>query len=61
MGPEKCFLLQRAFDNELYHYTYFYKYLCLYMEFVEMEEEVHECLDIDKIDDLLINDRNDCL
>lgn len=61
MGPQKCFLLQRAFDNELYHYNYFYKYFCLYMEFVEMEEEVQECLDVDKIDDLLINERNDCL
>ena len=61
MGPEKCFLLPRVFDDELYHYNYFYKYLCLYMEFVEMEEETHECLDIDNIDNLLIKERNDCL
>ena len=61
MGPEKCFLLPRVYDDILYHYNYFYKYLCLYNDYVELEEEAHECLDVNNIDDLLIKERDDCL
>jgi hypothetical protein len=61
MGPERCFLLPRAFDSEHYHYTYFFKYICLYMEFVEMEYEALNCLAIESMDNLLIYERNSCL
>ena len=61
MGPEKCFDLPRVVNSELYHYNYFYKYLCLWFEYVELDHEAHECLETDNLDDRHIKRRDDCL
>ena len=61
MGPDKCFILPRVLNDEEYHFNYFYKYLCLYMNLVDIDQEASSCLDIDNIDDLLLYERNQCL
>jgi hypothetical protein len=62
MGPEQCFILTRVVNSEFYHYNLVYKYLCLYMNYVEMDVEASTCLDIETIhDDLLFYERNQCL
>ena len=58
MDPDSCFILPRVINDNLYHYNYFYKYLCLYMNLVEMDSEAKTCLDIDNIDDLLLYQRD---
>lgn len=54
VGPEKCFELPRVLNNELYHYNFFYKYLCLWLEYVELDVEANGCLDIETLDELNI-------
>jgi hypothetical protein len=51
MGPEKCFIQTRVVNNDLYHYNLVYKYLCLYMNYVEMDTEASTCLNVETIQD----------
>ena len=61
MGPEKCFELPMVTNDQIYLYNYFYKYLCLMFEYVELDEEAVLCLDAENIDDRLIYGRDSCL
>jgi hypothetical protein len=59
MGPEQCLILTRVVNSNLYHYNLVYKYLCLYMNNVEMDGEASTCLSVESIqDDMLFYKRN---
>jgi len=36
-GGEECLMLPENIDPETYHFSYFYKYMCLYMKKVEID------------------------
>lgn len=61
LGPEKCFDLPRVTNSDLYHYNYFYKYFCLWSQFVEFDAEASACLETETLNELHINQRDDCL
>jgi hypothetical protein len=37
-------MLPENIDTETYHFSYFYKYMCLYLKKVELDTVAAECL-----------------
>lgn len=44
LGPQECLEIPEYNDNEIYHFSYFGKYLCLKFKKVELDEEAYKCL-----------------
>lgn len=44
LGAQECLILPENIDTENFYFSYFYKYMCLYMKKVEFDTTAQKCL-----------------